>query len=208
MSLAFFDFDGTLTTKDTILSLGLLLVEGKKSKVMTKVALLILLSMTKYHMITNHIFKILFCRLLLMDRDEKEVENLLMKFFEKYLPEILDPWVMESLWHHRKCGDEIYLVSSNFDFFLRSLLPRWGIKGVIATSVEIVEGRFTGRLLGMTCHGKQKLIRVLDCFDASRVREAVGYGDSCSDLYLLQYVSRGYLIEHGENRTYSKLVSR
>ena len=92
-------------------------------------------------------------------------------------------------------SDEIYIVSSNFDFLLKPLQKRWNLAGIIATRTEVLNGIFTGRLVGNACHGKEKVARVIECFGPTITKEAVAYGDSASDAFLLDSVKDGYSVK-------------
>lgn len=188
MSLVFFDFDGTLTTRDTILPLGLFLARKGPNKY-KKMSLLILhLIMLKLRLITNHALKVRFCELLMKNESEEVIEKAAWTFVQDYVREILRKPVVERLLNHVQKGDEVYLVSSNFGFVLRGLRGKWALSGVVATEAEVDGGRFTGRIAGRSCEGKAKLARVVSCFGEPRVRAATAYGDSRGDHELLSFV--------------------
>jgi phosphatidylglycerophosphatase C len=188
MSLAFFDFDGTLTKRDSIVPFGLCLARAKLNKRSGTANLALLMFCLKSRMLSNHQFKERFCRSFLTGESEKEIDDLSRMFTVRYLEGILNTPVVEALHGHQQKGDEVYLVSSNFTFLLRPLHQTWNSCGVIATDLEIKAGRFTGKISGRTCHGREKLSRVLAVFGSERVREATAYGDSRSDRHLLAFV--------------------
>jgi HAD superfamily phosphoserine phosphatase-like hydrolase len=109
-------------------------------------------------------------------------------FVEDYVDGILRKQVVEKLNNHIQKGDEVYLLSSNFGFVLRLMQRMWGLSGVIATEVEIDSGRFTGRILGRSCEGKEKLARAVNCLGEDSVRASTAYGDSRGDYELLNFV--------------------
>lgn len=188
MGLVFFDFDGTLTTRDTILPLGLFLARKGPDKY-KKISLLALrLILLKLRLITNHAFKARFCELLLKNESEEATATAARIFVQDYVQGILRKPVVERLLNHVQKGDEVYLVSSNFGFVLRALRGKWPLNGVVATEAEVDGGRFTGRIAGRSCEGKAKLARVVSRFGEPRVREATAYGDSRGDRELLGFV--------------------
>jgi phosphatidylglycerophosphatase C len=188
MSLVFFDFDGTLTTKDTVWPFASFLSANAGRRRGDLASILLLLLKLKLHLTSNHVFKEQFMRRLVQGESESRIESLTKHFHETQLEPILNRAVIRSLLGHIERGDDVYLVSSNFDFFLRPLQERWKVKGIFATQSEVREGHFTGRILGQACDGKEKLDRVIACFGERRTREAVAYGDSQSDLFLLDFV--------------------
>jgi phosphatidylglycerophosphatase C len=192
MSLVLFDFDGTLTTRDTVLPLGLFLARTAHAKKRLRVVyVLLLLTALKLRILSNHRFKERFCRLLLRGKSENEIDTLAQLFVDSYVNRILNKTVVDAMRGHQRNGDEVYVVSSNFSFLLRHLMRAWGFQGVIGTDAEVEAGRFTGGIRGRVCDGGEKLSRVLAIFGRERVRSAVAYGDSRSDHYLLEFVKTG-----------------
>jgi phosphoserine phosphatase len=128
---------------------------------------------------------------MLRGESERQIKNICDRFIDSYLNTNFRTAMVEALHKHQRNGDEVYLVSSNFAFMLHGLERVWKPFGVIATDVEIIEGRFTGRLVGRACDGPEKLGRVLAAFGTDPVRQATAYGDSRSDRYLIDFVKDG-----------------
>ena len=194
MSLVFFDFDGTLTTKDTIWPFATFLWANCGRRRGARASIFLSLMKLKLHLTSNHVFKEQFMRRLVQGESKKGIESLTERFHETQLEPILNRAVVRLLLEHVEQGDDVYLVSSNFDFFLRPLQERWNVKGIFATQTEVRDGYFAGRILGRACDGKEKLDRVIACFGERRTREAVAYADSRSDCFLLEYVKTGHWV--------------
>ena len=194
MSLVFFDVDGTLTSRDTILPLGLFLARTRQRKYFRMAALVFWMALLKLRVLSNHEFKQKFCQALLKGESEKRIEELSAMFASRYLEGVLNEHVVEALRRHQYDGDEVYLVSSNFAFWVRPLHQKWHCCGAIATNAEVREGVFTGRIEGQSCDGEEKLARVLALFDRDLVRGATAYGDSRGDCRLLGFVKRAVWI--------------
>jgi phosphatidylglycerophosphatase C len=190
MSLVFFDFDGTLTRRDTILPLGIALARARPRTSLAMARFVWLLICLKGRLLSNHQFKQAFCGLFLKGRSQTEIDDLSRAFTERYLEGILKKQIVDALKDHLRKGDEVYLVSSNFAFLLRPLQHTWNASGLIATEPEVKAGLYTGKINGRSCHGSEKVSRVLDLFGPERVSEATAYGDSRSDRPLLAAVKR------------------
>jgi phosphatidylglycerophosphatase C len=188
MSLAFFDFDGTLTTEDTILPLGLYLTQMKSRRYVAAAGLFVLMALLKGRVISNDRFKRLFCELLLKGETSDSVDRLCRSFAAQYVQRILNEQIVKRLREHCRAGDEVYIVTSNFGFVLHALAQHLPADGVIATEPDVESGRYTGRLRGVTCDGAEKLTRVVARFGPDRVRQAAAYGDSRGDRPLLEFV--------------------
>jgi len=190
MSLAFFDFDGTLTRRDTILPFAFFIARTRPGRRWRVAHLMFWLLLLKVRLISNHRFKAQFCSLLLQGEARKQMDDLALAFATHHVEKALNAPVVAALRNHQQEGDEVYLVSSNFSFLLRPLQAAWALRGIVATEVEIEGGRCTGRIAGQVCDGAEKLSRVLALFNAERVREATAYGDSRGDRALLAFVKR------------------
>jgi len=194
MSLVFFDFDGTLTTKDTIWPFASFLWTNCRRRRGARTSMFLSLMKLKLRLTSNHVFKQQFMSQLVQGESQGRIESLTARFHETHLEPILNRAMIRLLLEHVEHGDDVYLVSSNFDFFLRPLQERWNVKGIIATQTEVRDGHFTGHILGLACDGKEKLDRVINCFGERRTREAVAYGDSQSDSFLLEFVMTGHWV--------------
>jgi phosphatidylglycerophosphatase C len=191
VSLVFFDFDGTLTTRDTVWPFGLFLAKGADGDRSVKaLRLLVLLAFLKFRVLSNDQFKRRFCDLLLRDRSEKEMHAIAEAFAASVGDTIVNRELVAALRQHQQNGDEVYILSSNFSFLLQPWQQAWGAAGVIATEAETTQGRFTGRIVGRACDGREKLSRALAVFGRERLEQATAYGDSRSDRYIMDYVKK------------------
>jgi len=195
MDLVFFDFDKTLTTVDTTLPLASFLAAGRRKR-MRYVLFLGIYFFSRARLISNQGLKQWFALLFLSGQSVDEITAAAREFFHKYLHFIRNADVLDRLRHHASRGSSIYLLSANFSFFLRPLQDIWPVTGIVATRTEIQNGMYTGRLLGRSCHGREKLERVVRAFGREAVSNAIAYSDDTSDMSLLECIREGYLVEH------------
>ena len=193
--LVFFDFDCTLTIRDTIWPFTTFLLKQNRRGYTVRLAAVCLSGLLKFHLIPNEYFKKGLAALLLRGKSAQEMDLIAERFHDAYLERILNRTVVESLVEHIAHSDEIYIVSSNFDFFLKPVQRKWNLAGIIATRTEVLNGVFTGRIVGNACHGKEKVARVIEGFGPTIIKEAVAYGDSASDAFLLDSVKDGYWVK-------------
>jgi phosphatidylglycerophosphatase C len=191
VSLVLFDFDGTLTTRDTIWPFGAFLVQRAHGNSYAKAAwLLFLLAGLKIRALSNHQFKERFCTLLLRGRSEQEIRGLVKLFADSVVGGMLNRQLVDALRQHQCSGDDVYLLSSNFSLVLQPWQEAWAVVGVIATEAETQNGQFTGRIIGRACDGQEKLARALAMFGDERLEQATAYGDSRSDRYIMESVKK------------------
>jgi len=99
--------------------------------------------------------------------------------------EALRPEMLERVAWHRAEGHEIVIVSASLDVYLEPLAPLLGVDHVLCTQLGIgADGRLDGRLEGGNVRGPEKVRRVRDWL-AGDAAELWAYGDSAGDRELL-----------------------
>lgn len=92
-------------------------------------------------------------------------------------------WLLE--WH-QEAGDLCILVSAAPQDLVDAVGSALGFHRTVGTVPEVVEGRLTGRLSGVLCHGRGKLVRLAETVGPIELSGATAYGDSGSDVPLLE----------------------
>ncbi|PAF48394.1 hypothetical protein BKH46_00325 [Helicobacter sp. 12S02634-8] len=182
MNIAFFDFDGTMSQKDSLLLFVKFLV-GKKRF---------------YQGIGRH-FLILLGYMLGIVSNAYAKERLSRYFFAGYTQElftqkceeflpflegILKDSALMALRYHQSRGDEVVVVSASFENYLLPLCARLGV-GCIGTRLEVLDGLLSGAFEGLNCYGAQKVVRIREKFDLTQYAEIYVYGDSKGDREML-----------------------
>lgn len=95
---------------------------------------------------------------------------------------------------HVARGDRVVIVSASYENYLRPVAAELGVAAVLSTRLEHVDGRCTGMLLGPNCRGEEKVRRLAEWFvttglDRDEV-ELHAYGDSAGDRALLAWADR------------------
>lgn len=179
--LALFDFDGTLTTKDTMfvflrhvvgpvrLSLGLLLLSP------------VLVAM-KLGLVPNAKAKGMLLRLLLGGRSRDALEAAARSFVGVVDP-LVRPAGRERLRWHREQGHEVRIVSASLELWVGPWAEAQGV-ALLATPTGWQAGRFTG-LGGTNCNGEEKVERVRAALDLEAFDVVHAYGDTSGDRPML-----------------------
>lgn len=101
-------------------------------------------------------------------------------------------WLREDtlarLRRHLELGHRVVLVSASLEEYLLPLGRRLGVDGVVGTRLERVDGRLTGRLDGPNCRAGEKVTRLTPWLAENDLADAVlwAYGDSQGDRELLE----------------------
>ena len=93
--------------------------------------------------------------------------------------------------HHAR-GDRTYLVTAAPRELAQGIATYLGMDGALGTEAELVDGTYTGRLLGPVLHGPAKLDAVvrLAADQGFDLRASSAYSDSVNDRPLLEGVGR------------------
>ena len=98
--------------------------------------------------------------------------------------------------HHRQRGDLLAIATGASLYASRPLAGMLGIPHVLASELEVADGRFTGRVVDPLCFGEGKVQRVRRLLDAEGIalRDATFYSDSVTDLPLLEAVGEPVVV--------------
>lgn len=186
--VAAFDFDGTLTRRDTLLpylrrGLGwprFLLALLRSSPWLAAYAC---------GLTSNHIAKARLLQASLGGRTEQEGVQWAADFVANYLPRQWQQETLAQLAQHRKLGHCCVIVSASPGIYLHRVGDVLGMDAVICTELEVQRGTLTGRLSTPNCHGEEK-VRRLQAWLAGRADPGAqitlhAYGDSRGDVPLL-----------------------
>jgi HAD superfamily hydrolase (TIGR01490 family) len=97
--------------------------------------------------------------------------------------------------HHAR-GDRTYLVTAAPRELAQGIATYLGMDGALGTEAELVDGTYTGRLLGPVLHGPAKLDAVvrLAAEQGFDLRASSAYSDSVNDRPLLEGVGRAVAV--------------
>ncbi len=190
--VAAFDFDGTLTRRETLL-LFLLYTLG-----VTKVsrdALLLSPTLAGYGLglIPNDVAKQrVFMRCLggmRMDDLVKHGEQ----FAAQKLPGLMRAEAMQRLAWHKQQGHRCVAISASMELYVRPWAIAAGFDDVLATHLELrIDGTTSGKLEGENCYGIEKVRRLEALLGKRDGYILYAYGDSRGDRELLATADFGY----------------
>lgn len=183
--VAAFDFDGTLTYRDTLLPF-LFFVAGPLRGI-CKLALQlprITLSLIKKE--SRQQIKEGVLKRFLGKMSTDEAHRLGQQFAFKKLYKHLKPDAIERLHWHRDQGHRCILISANLNIYLHTWAKEAGFHDIITSVCEEDEnGTLTGRLVGLNCWGPEKIRRLLELLGPNSEYTLYAYGDSRGDKELL-----------------------
>jgi phosphatidylglycerophosphatase C len=194
--LAVFDFDGTLTTAD---SLGAFLHRqlGTWGWCQTLVRQSPVLAGYVLRLLPNHQAKAALVRQALRGWPMQSLRDTAQALTQDWLPSHLDPWAMARLQAHQSQGHTCVLLSASLDVYLTPIAQHLHIDHLICTGLGEHEGQCTGELSTPNCHGEEKWRRLQAWWAAhNSSREAWelhAYGDTNGDLPVLREADRAWM---------------
>lgn len=184
--VAAFDFDGTLTYKDTLLPF-LFFVAGPLTGCY-KLALQ--LPSVAWSLLRNHSRQTIkegVLKRFLGKMTTEQAERLGQQFAFTQLHKHLKPDALERLHWHREQGHHCILISANLNIYLYPWAKKAGFHDVITSICEVEpHGTLTGRLVGLNCWGPEKVRRLLETLGTQHQYTLYAYGDSLGDKELLE----------------------
>lgn len=183
MELALFDFDHTITDRDSYAGfLRRIATPDALKQARWKIGPWLLAY--RATLVSAEALRRRVTRLAFAGRDAGEVGRLAQTYAEEALPAMLRPEMMQRIAWHQAQGHEVAVVSASLDAYLRPWCERHGITGLICNALAAKEGRLTGEYAGGDI-GTRKAALIHQHHDLSRYRRIHAYGDSQEDQPML-----------------------
>ena len=192
--VAAFDFDGTLTQRDTLLPY---LYQGlgwaRFGWVMVRCSPWLLGFALR--VLPNHVAKCRLLHLAFAGRSVLEVDGWTTGWMAT-LPSQLRPDALAQLTAHLRAGHRCVMVSASPDVYLQSVAQRLGFDALICTEMAMHHGMLTGRLRTLNCYGEQKVVRLTQWLAAQGLlRDCItlhAYGDTSGDKPMLRLADHAW----------------
>ena len=190
MNLALFDFDGTITKKDSLLCFIRYSVGNLKFIIGFTILSPIILAY-KFKIISNTKAKekLLFC--FFKNISEEEFRSLATRFSLEYLDTIIRDNAIKTIQKHKKDGDEVVIVSASIECWLKPWCEKNNIK-LLSTKLSFKNNRYIGKFSTKNCYGQEKVNRILLEYNLHQYEKIYAYGDSSGDRDMLKLADIKY----------------
>jgi phosphatidylglycerophosphatase C len=185
--VAAFDFDGTLTRRDTLLPF-LVDVVGRARVARALAAEAPRLSAMTVGRADRDAAKAALVSRVLTGMDRDALVERGRAFATRVLAHDLRGATIARLRWHADEGHDLVIVSASLDVYLNEVARQLGVDAVLCTTLEVDGGRVTGALQGGNCRGPEKAARLVQHLEPAGGGERVklwAYGDSSGDRELL-----------------------
>ena len=182
-----FDFDGTLTTKDTLIEF-IRYAKGTMALGLGFLRYAHLLVLMKLGLYPNYKAKQKVFAHFFKDTTIDDF-NALCKAFAASSSHLLRQEGVAAINQAIKDGAEVVIVSASIDNWVQPFFPQ--VK-VLGTQIEVIDGKLTGRFLSKNCYGQEKVNRILSLYPNRQEYHLTAYGDSRGDKELLAFADESH----------------
>lgn len=193
MTIALFDFDGTITTHETMPAF----IRQSTSTPRLLIGYLFLWPLLigyKLGVVSGITIRAAIVRAAYMGADKTRIDDSGATFAQNYLSRVLRPEAMERIAWHRAQGHDVAVISGGLDCYLRPWTQKHGLR-LICSSLEERNGKLTGRYKGPQCVRREKAQAARNHFGPLEGRRVYAYGDTSEDKDLLAIATDPYYRE-------------
>lgn len=190
MSLALFDFDGTITTCETMPEFVRRSV-SRRRLLAGQLLLAPLVLGYKAGIVSGTLIRRVIVRFGYTGVPAASLERSGRDFAQNYLPEVLRAEAMQRIAWHKTQGHKVVVVSGGLDTYLAPWCEEHGIE-LICSSLQQRDAVLTGRYEGLQCVLAEKARLVRERYDLEEFPVVYAYGDTPEDRDLLAIATRRY----------------
>lgn len=190
MVLALFDFDGTITNKD---SMGEFIkyAIGKR----------------KYYLSLLILSPILFLYFLKIMPNDKSKERLFSYFFkgwsyknfqkiadafsENRIDQIIRQPALDRIRWHQEQDHKVVIVTASLENWIKKWTDKKNMQ-LIATKLEIKDNKISGHFATKNCYGAEKVRRIKNKYNLNNYKSIYSYGDSKGDQDMLSIADQKF----------------
>ncbi len=189
-NLALFDFDGTITKKDTLIEFIRFYV-GEYKFIKGLFLLSPILIAFKLKLIPNYKAKEIMIKYFFKGENKKKFLYKTKEFSLKKIDLLLRKSAIQKLKWHKERGDTIVIVSASIECWLEPWCNKNNFN-LIGTKLEFDNDIITGSFLTKNCYGIEKVKRIKQLYSIDKFNYIYAYGDSKGDIDMLKLAHYSY----------------
>ena len=180
--LALFDFDGTITEKDTLLEIAKFST-SRANFVVKSLFLIPSIVLMKVGIISNQKGKEIFLKKFFKGYSEQAFNQKCAEFAKNEIPKLIRPLALARIEEEQSNGNKVYIVSASPDTWIKPWAEQYNIE-VISTRLKFENDRLKG-IDGINCNGEEKVRRIKEEIDLTDYQKVIAFGDTKGDLPML-----------------------
>lgn len=189
-SIAFFDFDGTITTKDTMMEL-IKFHFGYFKFVKGLLSVLPWIAGMKLKLVSHQNAKERLLGYFFKDMPEETFIQICNDFTKRKLPGLIRQSALQEIKILQKGYTTIVVVTASAEHWVKQWCSSINVE-CIASRMEIISGKLTGKLKGNNCNYEEKVSRIKSNYSIENYEEIYVYGDSGGDRKMLNIATHRF----------------
>lgn len=189
--IAFFDFDGTITKKDTLLEF-IKFCKGSFNFYIGFIIHFPILFAYKIGIVTNQKAKEAILYYFFKNISITDFHKLCDQFEEEVLPMLIRKGAYTEIKKLQEKGFTIVIVSASPEDWIKKWADINKI-GLIATKLVVKNNKLNGKISGLNCYGDEKVRRIKEIYDLKDFEKIYAYGDSAGDKPMLALAHHSFM---------------
>ncbi len=188
-----FDFDGTLTRKDSFIDF-IAFVHGRLRLFVGMMLNVHWIAAYFFHIISNEKLKQLLFEFFFRGMTHEAFCQYGIAFVSR-INQIIRPDIVAQMKHHVAVGHTVIIISASIREWLLPWCEQLGVSEVLSTEVEVsADGILTGRFSTRNCYGPEKVARLLAIKPHRTDYKLTVYGDSRGDREIMELADEKYWV--------------
>ncbi len=180
--LALFDFDGTISSKDSFVEFMKFYV-GKPKFYTGLILMSPLVALYLLKILPNTVLKETFLSWFFKNTPQKVFQEKATAF-SLSMDSIIKKSAMDKITWHKNQNHRIIIVSASIDYWLKPWCDSHNLE-LICSQMESKNGKITGKLSSKNCFGPEKTNRINESLHLKDYEFIYAYGDSSGDKEML-----------------------
>lgn len=188
--LVLFDFDGTITTQDSLRKF--LLYYHSLPKVIVGLIILSPVLIGYFlRIISNNIAKEILIQWFFKNEPLERFHAKCNQFARKEIPKIQRKEPIQLIKEHKVMGDTVVVVTASPENWVGPWCSQLNIQ-CIGTRLGVRNNELTGKFEGENCYGPEKARRIMAQYNLKNFSEVIAYGDSRGDKEMFEISTTHY----------------
>ena len=181
--IAFFDFDGTITEKDTLLEM----IRYRSGTAKYYLGFLLnspFIVAYKIGLISNQLAKEQVMKYFFGKMSVSDFREYCESFAREAIPSLVREKARKEIEKLKAAGAEVVIVSASPENWLQPWCTQQQT-ALLATKLQVRKDKITGKIEGINCHGVEKVRRIKEAYNLNNYDEIYCYGDTKGDKPML-----------------------